>query len=244
MYKKCCVVIPVYNDIPTENENLSIITTIAKLSRFDLFIVAPNDLDIKYYQEHYNCNVLRMDARVWRSKDRNKFPNYNRMMMSVGFYRKFDDYQYMLICQPDCLILKDGIELESLCDMEYDYVGGVFCYNAGLQAAPRIWLYKKYPSLNTREFFCGNGGLSLRKVKAVKKYIKMFKAFSAGEEDIFFMYFNRKWFRTADKIDAAKLSLNNTAIQYLCEGVYSPLGIHKWEENFPDIIKGFQCDGK
>lgn len=193
--KECCIIIPVYNEIPTENEKLSISTTLVRLSGMDTFIVAPSDVEVKWYRENYKCNVFNMESTIWKSKDRNQYPNYNRMMMNVKFYKKFDEYEYMLVCQPDCLILKNQSELEQIYKMGYDYIGGVFDFNNVLKAACKVWFYKKYPQLESKEFICGNGGLSLRKITSVKKYIRRFKLFSAGEEDIFFIYFNTNWFK-------------------------------------------------
>ncbi len=57
------------------------------------------------------------------------------MMMNVKFYKKFGEYEYMLVCQPDCLILKNQSELEQIYKMGYDYIGGVFDFNNVLKAA-------------------------------------------------------------------------------------------------------------
>jgi hypothetical protein len=76
--------------------------------------------------------------------------SYNRLMMTEEFYRAFEEYEYILIYQLDCLVF-DG-NLEEWCRREWDYVG-----------AP--WLKDRAnPTLGFSGV--GNGGLSLRRVKS------------------------------------------------------------------------------
>ena len=55
-----------------------------------------------------------MKKSIWNSEDRNEFPNYNRMMQSIRFYKMFLKYEYMLLCQPDALILQGKKELKEI----------------------------------------------------------------------------------------------------------------------------------
>ncbi len=78
---------------------------------------------------------------------------YSALLTSKQFYRAFEEYEYILIYQTDCLVFRD--ELMEWCARGYDYV-----------SAP--WIKEVMgPVLDWAEGDAvGNGGFSLRKVKS------------------------------------------------------------------------------
>jgi hypothetical protein len=75
---------------------------------------------------------------------------YSRLLLSADFYRRFSDYDYILIYQLDCLVFSEN--LNRWCDMGFDYIG-----------APWVGLGPDGSAYVSR---VGNGGLSLRKVRS------------------------------------------------------------------------------
>lgn len=138
--RECCVIIPVYRELPTENEQFAIRNCVGRLGdEFDIVVIAPADTNIDFYRSHYKTtNCVNMKDSLWKSVDRNIFPNYNRMMQSVKFYKMFLDYSYILICQPDALILQGKRELKRFIKMGYDYIGGRFHKDYPVIAAPKM----------------------------------------------------------------------------------------------------------
>ncbi len=57
------ITIFVYNEMPTENEKLLIGTALVELSGMDIFIIAPNDVDVKSYRKNYKCKMLTMEVK-------------------------------------------------------------------------------------------------------------------------------------------------------------------------------------
>lgn len=71
--------------------------------------------------------------------------------MSPQFYEKFLSFYYILIYQLDAFVFYDALEF--FCSLGYDYIGASVAYSS----------WYGYKEKNPR---VGNGGFSLRKVKA------------------------------------------------------------------------------
>ena len=112
-----CVVIPIYKANPLDDELFSIKTTVEKMPGIPVFFVAPKKLDISAYASFPSIGILRFPDRYF-----NSLYGYNRLMLSLSFYRRFRNYKYILIVQPDALILRDRTYLDELLlyDAGYD----------------------------------------------------------------------------------------------------------------------------
>ncbi len=117
------------------------------LKDYPSIFVCPNEFEItklsiklpkKYHIEYFSNNYFK-NAK-----------GYNKLLLSKSFYSRFLNYDYILICQTDVLILKD--ELLAWCTQDFDYIG-----------AP--WISAKEKN-NYAILGVGNGGLSLRRVAA------------------------------------------------------------------------------
>src|SRR6187399_3194549 len=110
MKKKVCVVIPVYREIPTKNEEVSLIQCRKILGEFDLILVCPENLNTNYYKAllpqikevHFNSSYFK------------NVKAYSSLCKKAFFYRSFLQYEYLLIYQTDCFVFRN--ELLSWCD--------------------------------------------------------------------------------------------------------------------------------
>ena len=154
MSERVAIVIPVYKRELAWNEEISFRQTLRVLGSYPIIMVCPESLDIS----RYNAIAGENNRTIYReSFDDMYFANiagYNRLLLSEEFYMRFERYEYILIAQLDTYVFKD--ELESWCKKGFDYVG-----------AP---LFNTWPDLTSG--FVGNGGLSLRRVKAYLDYFK------------------------------------------------------------------------
>ena len=152
----CVIVVPVYNEVPTELEKLSLkqLDIIVK-DDIEICLVGPNRINFSSYVELFNNNkptYINFDDKYFES---NK--SYSQLCLSYDFYKRFDDYEYMLIYQTDCWIFRN--EIKKFCEMGYDYIGGPI-YSPG----------SRWPSFkNSMRPVVGNGGLSLRKISMMLK---------------------------------------------------------------------------
>ena len=152
----CVIVVPVYNEVPNELEKLSLkqLDIIVK-DDIEICLVGPNRINFSSYVELFNNNKPKhanFDDKYFES---NK--SYSQLCLSYDFYKRFDDYEYMLIYQTDCWIFRN--EIKKFCEMGYDYIGGPI-YSPG----------SRWPGFkNSMRPVVGNGGLSLRKISMMLK---------------------------------------------------------------------------
>lgn len=151
------VVIPVYQESLSSEEDYSFNRTLQTLGRYPVVLVCPEGLDLAYYLEIavlYQVSLLidRFDNRFFDG-----ISGYNRLLLSQCFYQRFKDYDYILICQLDVFIFRD--DLSEWVEKGYDYIG-----------APIIGEF------TDREFSMimrvGNGGLSLRRVSTFLRFFE------------------------------------------------------------------------
>lgn len=138
------IVIPAYKDKLSRWEEISLLQMNRILGKYPRVFVAPESLTIKYGVK-YNCRTVRFPDANFTG-----ITSYSRMMLDVDFYRRFADYDYMLIYQTDAFVFSD--RLAEFCDMNYDYIG-----------AP---VFRFSPMWHTIGTSVGNGGFSLRKVSS------------------------------------------------------------------------------
>ena len=153
MPKKSVIVTPVYRSYISKEEEASIVFAKKHLTAYTKIIISPQKLSsdrkfLEFWKRH-DYSIMFFDNSYFDG-----IAAYNRLMLSVDFYKRFVDYEYILLYQLDALILSDT--LDSWLTKGYDYVG-----------APWIAEGKKL-----RLDMVGNGGLSLRRVKTFIKVLE------------------------------------------------------------------------
>jgi len=118
-----------------------------QLGSYDRFLLVPESLDIG----PTDLAPMRFDDRHFRTHR-----DYCRLMMSDAFYRRFSEYEFVLVHQPDSLVLSD--ELARWCAEGYDYVGAPW-----VREAPDGSLFFNG---------VGNGGFSLRRVESCVRVLE------------------------------------------------------------------------
>ncbi|MDV7187440.1 DUF5672 family protein [Lutibacter sp. TH_r2] len=153
--KEICIVIPIYKETLNKFEIISILQCIKVLSNYNIHFVCSKKLNIKFYKSKFKeiTNYTFFEEEYFANIE-----GYNSLMLSANFYKTFENYSYMLLYQTDCYVIKD--ELLAWANKGYDYIGGVWFEN-----------YRGNPNLGAKEWFPGNGGLSLRNIKTVIKLV-------------------------------------------------------------------------
>ncbi|MEN9385588.1 MAG: hypothetical protein RLZZ185_329, partial [Bacteroidota bacterium] len=150
------------------------------------------------------------------------------------FYDAFVNFEYILIHQLDAYVFED--QLLEWCAKGYDYIG-----------APKL---KKHHLSNT--YSCQpvllNGGLSLRRVKPILRYIKIYQLFFRewlANEDAMFSFAQRRVypFRFLLKLPTWQEALSfaieqnpETSMRLLGK---LPFGCHAWERYNPKFWKRY-----
>lgn len=210
------IVVPIYRGDLRELELISFMQLINTLNKYDIYIVAPEnirlpdevrrqDLPVKYFQKEYFESVH----------------SYNRLMLSVEFYKSFENYEYMLIYQLDAFVFED--QLKYFCSLNYDYIG-----------APWIrGLLEK--SIGDYEVcWVGNGGFSIRKIKSTINLLKEYEhiANSYGmNEDVFFAASAGIGYKVAPMDVALTFSFEMEVQKcYELNSRKLPFGCHAWHK--------------
>ncbi|MBP5465006.1 MAG: hypothetical protein J6Y13_07550 [Treponema sp.] len=219
-----------------------------------VFLIAPRGLDLTVWNTIPGIKTAFFHPRFFTDVFA-----YNRLMLTVGFYRRFRAFKYILIVQTDALIVRDaGYLLSLIAQHDYDYWGApwmhVFnrgkidysCYHKWL--AEFQWTKRLMMPLLRCEV--GNGGLSLRNTRATIRLLSRFflyKTLWGGPEDCFFSYFgqlNKSAYTIADRESASRFSMEET----LHDRLHSqdlPFGIHDWTHYLPELLtywKDIQAD--
>lgn len=205
----CCVVIPVYREDPTGTELQSVRRTFSVFAGRDIVYLAPGGMSLERWPQPRHCSVLEAPGYFFTGKK-----SYSELCCRAELYEQLLQYDYMLICQPDCWVFRD--DLDAFMALGHDYIGAPWPAGvAGLKEG------------------VGNGGLSLRRVLSFRDVCLNAdtpqKRPFHHPEDRFFCQI------CADQLDiaplevAARFSLEHHADSYY-ERYGLPMGCHRpWD---------------
>ena len=114
----CCIVIRLYKHNPNEFEIASIrrVVTLCQNNHSVVFICS-SELNVTIYERLFpNIGFVKFNGFFFESVSA-----YNRLMLSPFFYKRFLDYEYILISQTDSWLFEDRIW--EWCLKGYDYIG-------------------------------------------------------------------------------------------------------------------------
>ena len=149
------VIIPVYKNYLSSEEQHSLRQCCCVLKKYQLAIVTYPECNLTIYEKILTTENSNYSIEFF---DRSYFDNvqsYNRLLFNFNFYLRFSAFEYILIYQLDGFVFKD--ELTEWCTKGFDYIG-----------APWFAKYKSYED-GCPLYKVGNGGVSLRKVSTFMK---------------------------------------------------------------------------
>lgn len=210
--KQAAVVIPIYKNELTKLEQISLQQVKNVLQKHDLFFAAPEGVIFNFDEE---VRIERFPKEYFESVH-----TYNSLMLSKWFYKRFLEYEYILIYQLDAFVFDD--KLACFCEQGYDYIG-----------AP--WLDGMYQYIDDKNCIwkVGNGGFSLRNVRKAIQLLEAEKDRLAGykhNEDLFFATAKYDFFQVAPVEVAIKFAFERNVEQCFKMNNYRiPFGCHAWE---------------
>lgn len=236
------IVIPVYRPF-TAQEEWSVNRAVSLLNRYPICVVIPSDLDRVYFETRIPGATVIPVSSEWLGP-KNGIHGYNRMMMSESFYDLFADTDYILIYHPDAWIFRD--ELDRWCRTGYDCIAApwirrrvydypfVRLYSGFVQFMARL---RRKPTRRQLYGKVGNGGLSLRRVKAFREACVRYRATieeylrqrdHLHNEDVFWATVPQE-FRYPTQEEALRFAYDtHPRYCYKMMGKTLPFGCHGW----------------
>lgn len=148
---KLAILIPVYYEVPTRLDILSLKSlndNLNNIENYTIYFICPEDLKLDNWTSIFNdylISSIQYDKSYFSST-----LSYSKLMMSYEFWKNIGIYEYALIYQTDGYCL--GGDIEKFIEMDYDYIGGpIVAQNARWFNVPAV----------------GNGGVSLRKIQTM-----------------------------------------------------------------------------
>lgn len=232
---KAIVLVPIYKPDLDVLERFSLDRSLAALSGQEIAFIGPVNLDRQYYAELYP-NIPYID---FESASFSSIPGYNRLLLSQDFYRRFLDYEFMLILQTDAIVLRD--ELDYWCAQPFDYIGAP--WPDGYELFVNLGLFEgAYGKRVTVQV--GNGGFSLRRIRKCISLLKEFDVAisvfdrTGSSEDLFFSVMGALSgdFIIPNEITASRFSLELKPSYYFAvNGGKPPMGGHAWWKHEPEF---------
>jgi len=153
----CAVVIPIYKEDLTRNEETSLRQCLSVLGEYPMVFIAPRKLNCEKYKHICSEYNLLADYELFNDGLFNGVNGYSALMVSDVFYGRFLNYKYILIYQLDAFVFEN--DLAFWCGQNYDYVGGPF------------FELRRGADIPKHTTFL-NGGFSLRKTNVFYKLAK------------------------------------------------------------------------
>lgn len=228
MSARCIVLIPIYRPVLEPLEEFSLDFSVQRLASRDLLFLAPETLDVAYYQNRYPGIPVQRFADAFFAS----IQGYNQLLLTPSFYEAYASYEFCLILQTDAVVLRD--ELSDWMARPYDYVGAP--WPVPNQLVVGIPPFEGERSRHLR-IHVGNGGLSLRRnqgcIDLLHEYSVARDMFvrSGSSEDLFFSFLGAlsKRFILPNEIVASTFSLEIAPEPYVAmNGGRLPMGAHAW----------------
>src|SRR5262249_48770446 len=166
--KKVAVVVPHVRFPLCKDEEISLWHLREHLGSFDRFLIGPRELPGGFT----DFRLRLFPSEFFQSKN-----GYSRLLLSKDFYRAFQEYEFILIYQLDCLVFSGN--LDYWCCRDWDYVGAPWFPDFGQETSKGFWKV-------------GNGGFSLRKVSSAIRVLES----KVLLEDPVILGERARWFRS------------------------------------------------
>ena len=219
--QQAAVVVPVYRETLSRTDKVALAQLQKVLGAYPKIFMAPESLTFDYGELGRGFSVERFPDEFFKSAT-----TYSVLLLQQDFYRRFLDYDFILIYQTDAFVFSD--RLQEFCAMGYDYIG-----------APVGRYVPLWHLLGAR---IGNGGLSLRRPAACLRMLEQHAdwlregavlqdAFLACEDAFFGACGVRdETFRVPDVRTALSFAVQDD-LQHVfrrMEGGWRPFGCHAW----------------
>ena len=236
------VLVPLYQTALSEAERASLVQCIRVLGTYPIILIKPVGLKVdNLLAEFPMLRTQDFAGEFFTSTD-----SYNRLLTSLDFYQKFAEHEYVLIHQLDAYVFRD--ELPYWCGQRLDYIGAPSVHQESVNALTAGDKEEFARTLSSQRLVF-NGGLSLRRVQGVIRYLKLYKRFFPawrGNEDMLFsreatrLILMKPFIRLPTWQQALRFAFEKSpAASYEITHHQLPFGCHAWERYDPEFWQKF-----
>ncbi len=228
MTSSSAIVIPIYKRELNTLERFSVDYSLAMVEGRPCIFVAPEGLDARYYHERYPQVMFeRFPDDYFRSVD-----DYSRLLLTRLFYQRFLTYEFILLVQPDAIVLRDDLDFWTR--QPYDYIGAP--WPKGVELVIKRDRFRG-DLARYLKVCVGNGGFSLRRVAKCAALLAEFPesvldfSYAGANEDVFFSLMGAlsAHFIIPNEITASRFAMEFRPEYYFAvNGGYYPMGVHAW----------------
>ncbi len=237
------VVIPVYQASLSDRERLSLDQCLRVLPDATVHVAAPEGFPVSRVLAGYHD---RITVRFFHPAYFENIAGYNRLMTSVAFYKAFGSYEYLLLYQLDAYLFRN--DLAKWCGKGYDYIGAPAFNTTDHDYVPagQADAYAGKLASNRLVF---NGGLSLRRIPAMIRFLNVYNTFYSGwkgNEDMLFSLSATRLLplkpllRLPSWKEALSFSFERSpAASFELTDRQLPFGCHAWERYDPRFWRAY-----
>lgn len=225
---RVAILIPIYKPELSSLEQFSIDYSLSVIKNRACFFVAPRGLDCRYYIERYP----QVQFEFFPPEYFDSIDSYNRLLLGASFYDRFISHEFVLILQPDAILIRDDLDFWT--EQPFDYIGAPWPDGVELT----VWRDRFRDERRRRvRASVGNGGLSLRRVGKCLALIHEFPETNAvfveagTNEDSYFSLLGllSTDFIVPNEIIASRFSMElKPDFYYAVNGGRFPMGAHAW----------------
>jgi hypothetical protein len=227
--------VPIYKPTLSAEDTVGLRRSLDALKNRRVTFIHPKNLELTLYRTLSDQAAFEEYDESWFSS----IANYNRLLLAPAFYQRYQAFEFILILQTDAVVLRD--DLQQWLDAPFDYVGAP--WPNGYELFINL---DRYSGSNGKvvKAHVGNGGLSLRRVRACLDLMTEFPQAldyfqkSGSSEDLFFAFMGQvsQRFVLPSETRAALFSLELHASKYFAMGDnVAPLGGHAWSKYEPQF---------
>lgn len=239
---KIAVVIPIYKPTLSSAEVLSYQNCLQVLHRYPIVVVKPQKLELPtLMQSQGNLTAVSFEDHYFAD-----VAGYNRLLISSLFYKTFNAFDFILIHQLDAFVFSDS--LEEWARKGFDYVGAPSNKYTEIDCLDISGTDLFVRSMNGDRLVL-NGGLSLRKVTAMLRFIRIYNLIFpkwTGNEDMLFsldstrLKLLKPFIRLPEWKEALHFAFEKSpkVAFNLCNDKL-PFGCHAWERYDPEFWKSY-----
>ena len=252
--KDIVVIIPIYKNELTALEKQSLNRTLRVLHRYQVVFIKP----ASFKPEFDRITSLSLEGTMVESFEDKYFESlkgYNKLLLSKDFFKRFLKWKYMLICQLDVYIFRDG--LSEWVSKGYDYIGSPWPAEeiSNIQAGHLKRKFKHLKNImrivnriffNKKDYTIGNGGLSLRNIRRSITVLNLFPSYVAkwkSNEDIFWSMLAPiiyPFFNVPNLKQGLGFAFERKPSHfYKMNRNQLPFGVHAWDKHEPEFWKFF-----